>query len=149
MSFLWFACGAWPSTSRGVVRVSWIRPTKIKTTKISSEESGCISAKFRTSKNFPLYDKHSFSMQLSKLYCLNGSGSQQHWTYILGEEVMFINKLITSFGKKPLIPCMELYFRVYSHWEVYEPIKWWSVVSIIQKLNFFFWTNISEYYDRS
>ena len=47
VSFLWFACG------RGVVRVSRIRSAKIKTTKISYEESGGIFAKFRTSKKFP------------------------------------------------------------------------------------------------
>ena len=40
VSSLRFACGAWPSTGRGVVRASRIRSVKIKTVKI--EDSGCI-----------------------------------------------------------------------------------------------------------
>ena len=48
-SLRWFVCGGWPSTGRGVVRTSHIYSTKIKTAKISSEESGLISAKFCTS----------------------------------------------------------------------------------------------------
>ena len=55
VSFLWFTCQAWSSTGRGVVRASCIRSVEIKTTKISSEESGGIFAKFCTSENFPLY----------------------------------------------------------------------------------------------
>ena len=36
--------GAWPSTGRDVVRLSHIHSVKIKTTKVSSEESGQIFA---------------------------------------------------------------------------------------------------------
>ena len=52
VSFLQFVCGAWPSTGRGVVRASHIHFAKMK---ISSKESGSISAKLCTSENFPLY----------------------------------------------------------------------------------------------
>ena len=45
-----FACGAGPSTGRGVVRASCICSAKIKTVKISSEKSGHISVKFCTSR---------------------------------------------------------------------------------------------------
>ena len=45
-----FACGAGPSTGRGVVRASCICSAKIKTVKISSEKSGRISTKFCTSR---------------------------------------------------------------------------------------------------
>ena len=48
--FLRFTCGVWPSTGRGVDRVSRIRSAKIKTANISSEMSGCISAKFAPAK---------------------------------------------------------------------------------------------------
>ena len=44
----------WPSTDRGVVVKAFV-PWKQKTVKISSEESGRISAKFCTCENFPLY----------------------------------------------------------------------------------------------
>ena len=54
-----FACGMWPSAGRGVVRASHIHSTKIKTVKISSEESGGIFGRFCTSKNFPLYGTYS------------------------------------------------------------------------------------------
>ena len=40
-----------------MVKASHIRSVKIKTVKICSEESGHISAKFCTSKNFPVYGK--------------------------------------------------------------------------------------------
>ena len=62
VSFYRFACGAWPSTGRGVVRALLICSVKIKTVKISSEESGDNFVKFCTSENFPLYSSISSTM---------------------------------------------------------------------------------------
>ena len=45
VSFLHFACGAWPPTGKGVVRVSCIHSTKIKAKKIFSGDSEGIFAK--------------------------------------------------------------------------------------------------------
>ena len=56
--FLWFPCGAWPSTRRGVAIAPHIFSMKIRATKISSRESGRIFTKFRTRENFLLYTVH-------------------------------------------------------------------------------------------
>ena len=50
VSFLWFTCGVWLSTSR-VWLSAHIHSMKIKTAKISSEGSGGISAKICTIVN--------------------------------------------------------------------------------------------------